>query len=237
MKIIQVAGWSGAGKTTFISQLCLSLSRLGRVGTIKHIGEHVCDLPSGKDTTIHFQAGAEPATGIDLVKTTSISHDISLDSALNHLSDSGVRFALIEGFKQRPFTKVLIGEMETKYLLYNPSPEEVISRLPEFDDWYTLPGLIRELAEEFPGIPILSWSGYATGGLYLKEKCRNIEEQVISERSMPGIRVRIQPWSEQAYYPVYIVIPAKDRENSGEAMHTLISLVEPFCILPDVPRG
>ncbi|HMK16120.1 MAG TPA: molybdopterin-guanine dinucleotide biosynthesis protein MobB, partial [Methanomicrobiales archaeon] len=40
MKIVQVAGFSGSGKTTFIRALIPLLSRLGPVGTVKHTGHH-----------------------------------------------------------------------------------------------------------------------------------------------------------------------------------------------------
>lgn len=40
MKIIQVAGRSNSGKTTFIRKLIPELKKIGPVGVIKHLGDH-----------------------------------------------------------------------------------------------------------------------------------------------------------------------------------------------------
>ena len=60
MKVIGVAGWSGAGKTTLISRVIPFLREQGlRVSVIKHAHhEFDVDVP-GKDSWVHRQSGAE----------------------------------------------------------------------------------------------------------------------------------------------------------------------------------
>jgi molybdopterin-guanine dinucleotide biosynthesis protein B len=59
MKIIGLAGWSGAGKTTLVAKLLpLLIARGLSVSTIKH-AHHAFDVDMpGKDSYIHRQAGA-----------------------------------------------------------------------------------------------------------------------------------------------------------------------------------
>jgi len=40
MKIIQIVGRSNSGKTTFIRKLIPELKKIGKVGVIKHLGDH-----------------------------------------------------------------------------------------------------------------------------------------------------------------------------------------------------
>ena len=60
MRLIGLAGWSGAGKTTLIVKLIPELNRRGlSVSTIKH-AHHNFDLDQpGKDSYEHRAAGAE----------------------------------------------------------------------------------------------------------------------------------------------------------------------------------
>ncbi|MCB1541669.1 MAG: molybdopterin-guanine dinucleotide biosynthesis protein B, partial [Rhodoblastus sp.] len=60
MRVIGLAGWSGAGKTTLIEKLIPELKRRGRsVSTLKH-AHHAFDMDRpGKDSHRHREAGAE----------------------------------------------------------------------------------------------------------------------------------------------------------------------------------
>ncbi|HOJ95828.1 MAG TPA: molybdopterin-guanine dinucleotide biosynthesis protein B [Methanospirillum sp.] len=206
MKVIHIAGWSGSGKTTFILKLCSHLVHRGRTATIKHIGSHYCALPLGKDTTLHFEAGADPAVGIDDEKTSAVFHGICLDDALNLLSDSGVRYAVLEGFKGMPFQKVHIGILDGPYLLKNPEVSEVLSVLDQFDDWYTPSGLMKELTDEYPGCHIFSWAGYVTDYQKTKDLCSRIEDEYGDDPLIAGIRARVHRWSDDGRYPVYLLM-------------------------------
>jgi molybdopterin-guanine dinucleotide biosynthesis protein MobB len=136
MKIIQIAGRSNSGKTTFIRKLIPELKKLGRVGVIKHLGDHEYRLETGKDTTLFYEAGADIATGIDANKSVSVFSHTNLDVILRFFADSGILFTVIEGYKHRSFTKIVIGSLEIdRCIMTNPTTDEVIQSLHLFDDY------------------------------------------------------------------------------------------------------
>lgn len=143
MRIIHIAGRSGSGKTTFIRSFGTLLCRYGRVGTIKHLGHHSYLLPEGKDTTLHYATGAEMTIGIDDEKMIAQIRSPDLDRALDLLADQGMDYAIIEGFKAIPFTKVIFGDLEGTAVFRNPEPEELIEHLTVFDEYHTLQSLMR----------------------------------------------------------------------------------------------
>jgi len=206
MKILHIAGWSGSGKTTFIRKLLPFLSVHGKTGTIKHICSHYSVLPPGKDTSIHFEAGSNPSVGIDNEKTIAYFHCTDLETTMDMLSDSGVRYAVIEGYKNYPFQKILIGDLEVDYLLKNPAVDEVIPVLDQFDDWYTLSGLSRELITQYPGSFLLTWTGYTDNYLSAFRLCSDIEQEFSRHRDVCGIRIRVHRWVKNNLFPVYMVM-------------------------------
>lgn len=136
MKIIQVSGRSNSGKTTFIRKLIPELRKFGPVGVIKHLGDHEFHLDKGKDTTLFYEAGADISTGIDAHKTVSALPSTDLDKILKQYVESGIRFAVIEGYKQRSFAKIVIGNLEIdRCVLTNPGIEDVIRSLDLFDEY------------------------------------------------------------------------------------------------------
>ncbi|MDD3573729.1 molybdopterin-guanine dinucleotide biosynthesis protein B [Methanospirillum sp.] len=230
MKIIHIAGWSGSGKTRFIVELCSHLVQRGRTATIKHIDSHHSALPPGKDTTLHFEAGADPAIGIDDEKTTVCFHTTSLDDKLNLLSDSGVRFAVIEGFKRRPFKKVLIGDLDYEYLLKDPEVTDVLEIIDQFDDWYTQAGLIKELEKICENNHIYSWTGYTIDHHQAVSLCDNIEKKYMNDPRVAGIRARVHKWVNNGHYPVFLVMalsPFDDGTVFSEVLGEIYS-----CSLP-----
>ena len=137
MKIIQIVGRSNSGKTAFIKQLIPKLKTLGRVAVIKHLGDHEYHLEAGKDTTDFFDAGAEISVGIDAHKSVAAIRKNSLDTVLRLLFDQGMDFAVIEGFKQLSFPKIVIGNLETdRCVLTNPRPDEVLASINSFEDFF-----------------------------------------------------------------------------------------------------
>src|SRR5690606_26818458 len=136
MKIIHIAGFSNTGKTTFIRELVPELEKRGLTGVVKHIGHHGHSLPEGKDTTFFHEAGAAASAGIDAQKSVLILKETDLERILAMFCDAGVQYAVIEGFKEKPYPKVVIGNVAnaTNVLLTNPSVEEVLSHLGEFSD-------------------------------------------------------------------------------------------------------
>lgn len=206
MKVIHIAGWSGSGKTTFIRDLVKSLALLGSVGTIKHIGDHVCDLPQGKDTSLHYDAGASIVVGIDFEKTMITMRTISLSSALDNLSNCGIKYAVIEGFKNIPFQKVVIGDLDVQALMKNPEIKEVISHLSSFDDYYTGEGLVKELGKNPEGIIMMS-TGNSSHEIS-PDVCVDIEKETSSLNGVYGVRVRTQKPVVHPHHRFFIAVSA-----------------------------
>lgn len=136
MKIIQVSGRANTGKTTFIRNLIPKLKHLGSVGVVKHLGDHEFALDKGKDTTLFFEGGADVSVGIDAQKSVIALHSDNLDTVLSYLKSSGIDFAVIEGFTERSFPKIIIGDLPSETcVLRNPSVSDVIASLPLFEDY------------------------------------------------------------------------------------------------------
>jgi molybdopterin-guanine dinucleotide biosynthesis protein MobB len=136
MKIIQVTGRSNTGKTTFIKKLVPVLNKKGRVAVIKHLGDHEFLLEEGKDTTGFFLAGAEISAGIDADKAVVSLRNTSLDAMLALLKGQGMDFVIIEGFKQRSFKKIVIGDLQVEgCILHNPTIHDVVASIDRFDTY------------------------------------------------------------------------------------------------------
>jgi molybdopterin-guanine dinucleotide biosynthesis protein MobB len=136
MKIIQVVGRSNSGKTTFICHLVPALKARGCVAVIKHLADHDFGLEAGRDTTCFFDAGADISIGIDRQKAVIATRNNDLDSILAHLAAENLDFVVIEGFKQRPFPKIVIGELAIENcVLANPSVDEAVAALHLFADF------------------------------------------------------------------------------------------------------
>ena len=149
MKVIQIVGYSGSGKTGFIERLIPLLRARGEVGVIKHLGEHAFILEEEKDTSRFYEKGADLSAGIDPEKMVMVARDNRLDHALDMFSDAGIDFAIVEGFKTIPYPRIVIGDLESEgCVLRNPVPEEVLRSLSIFTDHYTMGGLVKELKKE-----------------------------------------------------------------------------------------
>ena len=134
MRVIQITGRSNSGKTTFIKKLIPVLKETGRTAVIKHLADHEFRLENGKDTTAFFDAGAEIAVGIDSAKSVLAVHNNSLDSMLAFLHFQGIEFVIIEGFKDRPFKKIVIGDLQVEgCILRNPAIDDVLASIGNFD--------------------------------------------------------------------------------------------------------
>ena len=110
MKVIGIAGWSGAGKTTLISRVIPLLRQQGlSVSVIKHAHhEFDVDVP-GKDSWIHRQSGAEEVL-VSSAKRWALMHELrgapepELPELLKKMSP--VDLVVIEGFKSEPHPKI-----------------------------------------------------------------------------------------------------------------------------------
>ena len=100
---------------------------------IKNLHSHYFELIPGKDTTTHYEHGADIVIGTDPEKAMATIRNGSLHEMLNLLSDQGIEFTVIEGHKAEPFPKVVIGDLEIENcILRNPKPEEVITHINTF---------------------------------------------------------------------------------------------------------
>lgn len=110
MKVIGIAGWSGAGKTTLISRVIPYLRQQGlRVSVIKHAHhEFDVDVP-GKDSWVHRQSGAEEVL-VSSANRWALMHELrgaeepELVQLLRKMSP--VDLVIVEGFKSEPIRKV-----------------------------------------------------------------------------------------------------------------------------------
>jgi molybdopterin-guanine dinucleotide biosynthesis protein MobB len=136
MKIIQVVGRSGSGKTSFIQKLVPELEKLGRVAVIKHLGDHQFNLEKGKDTTLFFDAGATISVGVDNQKSVAVIRSGRLEEIVSLLSNQGIDYAIIEGFKTLAFPKIVIGDLPVEnYIASNPTVQEVLLSLDKFEEY------------------------------------------------------------------------------------------------------
>jgi molybdopterin-guanine dinucleotide biosynthesis protein MobB len=136
MKIIQIVGRSNSGKTTFIRNLIPELKKMGSIAVIKHLGHHIYNIEEGKDTSVFFETGADISVGIDDQKSVAIIRKNTLDVTLRTLYYQDIDFVIIEGYKQRSFPKIAIGDLKTdNCILANPSVKDVIASLDRFEDF------------------------------------------------------------------------------------------------------
>ena len=239
MKVIQIVGRSNAGKTTFIKSLIPALSAHGSVGVVKHLGHHGFVLKPGKDTTIYYESHAAISGGVDEEKSVLVRRENDLDSTLEFFCNAGVEYAILEGFKTRLFPRVVIGDLESEnVILRNPSVDEVLAALLEFEDYYTVEGLVRELRREcgvshagavltFNGL-VREWTGTErTEYLEFDETVDALTESIRREmEAVPGIiGARFYHRKGRLYAGediTYIAILAEHREEAFAAASSAI---------------
>ena len=106
MKVIQVLGYSGSGKTTAITSLSKSLTRRGyRVGTLKHIHDHKFTIDQkGKDTHQYTLAGSKTVVAVSPGELAVIQKRdtgrMKPREILRIFEETGTDYLLIEGFNK-----------------------------------------------------------------------------------------------------------------------------------------
>jgi molybdopterin-guanine dinucleotide biosynthesis protein B len=131
MRIIGLAGWSGAGKTTLITRVVPLLNRRGvRVATIKH-AHHAFEIDRpGKDSWLHREAGA---TEVAIVSSRrwAIVHELrgesepALTEILAKLSPADL--VIIEGFKRHALPKLEIFRAALGKPLLQPDDDCIVA--------------------------------------------------------------------------------------------------------------
>lgn len=133
MKAIAVVGTKKTGKTSLVAALVRSLSRHGRVGTVKNMAGHSVDHG---DTRRHFEAGADVVIGLGDASLRVRRRRGDLDEALAELLAEGMDFAVVEGFKQSSLPKIVMGDLQVPGVLFRLS-------LPDLTE-----GQVEELTEQ-----------------------------------------------------------------------------------------
>ena len=127
MRIVSVVGPKKSGKTYLVEALARSLKRYGRVGTIKNMPGH--PIEDRGDTKRHFDAGAEVVVGVGQDGVFfKVARGGGLDVALEELRNSGVDFAIVEGFKRSDLPKIVLGGIDVL------NPIRMVKGSPPFDE-------------------------------------------------------------------------------------------------------
>jgi len=124
MKVVAIIGKKKTGKTALIESLIPHLREYGKVGCIKHA--HELDLPTRKDTTRLFNAGAEVVIGSSGEKMVKLCGGKDLDGLIAEMANSGMDFVLVEGFKSSNLPKIALSnfsDCEVRAILMRLSGE------------------------------------------------------------------------------------------------------------------
>jgi len=131
MRIIGLAGWSGAGNTTLLAKVIPRIVARGlKVSTVKH-AHHSFDLDQpGKDSHTHRLAGATEvlvgsASRWALVHELRGEPEASLASLLQKLS--AVDLVVIEGFKREPHPKLEVFRAAVGKPLLHPDDPHIVA--------------------------------------------------------------------------------------------------------------
>lgn len=128
MKVIVIAGYSNAGKTTLIEKLIPALKALGqRVSVVKHAHHRFEMDHPGKDTWRHREAGAFEVVASSphrLVLTREFEQtvELSVHAVLAEVYP-GVDWVLVEGYRDCNLPKLEVWRADTgKPTLYANDP-------------------------------------------------------------------------------------------------------------------
>jgi molybdopterin-guanine dinucleotide biosynthesis protein B len=132
MKLLGIAGWSGAGKTTLVVKLIASFVARGlRVSTVKH-AHHDFDIDQpGKDSFVHRKAGAAEVI-VSSARRFALVHELatdepemSLPALLERLSPCDL--VLVEGFKRLAHPKLEVFRIANGRELLHPSDPCIVA--------------------------------------------------------------------------------------------------------------
>jgi molybdopterin-guanine dinucleotide biosynthesis protein B len=129
MRLVGLAGWSGAGKTTVIAAVIPALRARGlSVSTVKH-AHHGFDVDvPGKDSYIHREAGATEVL-VASGRRFALMHELrdepepALAALLSRLAP--VDLVLVEGFKRDAHPKLEIHRSATGKPLLHPGDPHI----------------------------------------------------------------------------------------------------------------
>src|SRR5919201_1279872 len=131
MRVIGIAGWSGAGKTTLVTKLDPLLVERGiRVSTIKH-AHHGFDVDQkGKDSHTHRMAGASEVL-VSSANRWALVHELrgAAEPSLNDLLAklAPVDLVIVEGFKHGAHPKLEIYRAEVGKPPLHPDAPHIVA--------------------------------------------------------------------------------------------------------------
>ncbi len=131
MRIIGLAGWSGAGKTTLVAKLIPAITARGlTVSTVKH-AHHAFDVDQpGKDSYMHRMAGATEVL-VCSQNRFALMHELrgapepALPQLLAKLAP--VDLVIIEGYKRDPHPKLEVFRSRNGKPLIHPDDPYVVA--------------------------------------------------------------------------------------------------------------
>jgi molybdopterin-guanine dinucleotide biosynthesis adapter protein len=138
MRVIGLAGWSGAGKTTLIVKLIPALKARGfSVSTLKH-AHHAFDIDKpGKDSYQHREAGATEVL-VTSANRWALMHELrgapepSLHDLLAHLAQ--VDLVIVEGFKAEAHAKLEVHRLANGKPFLFPEDAHIKAVVSDFAD-------------------------------------------------------------------------------------------------------
>jgi molybdopterin-guanine dinucleotide biosynthesis protein B len=148
MRLIGIAGWSGAGKTTLIAGVIPLLRRQGlRVSTVKH-AHHAFDIDQpGKDSWVHRQSGAEEVLIVSQSRW-ALMHELRgapeppLTALLAKLEP--VDLVIVEGFKRDPHPKIEVHREGNGKPFIHPDDGHVVAIATDAPGPFAVPRLAIE---------------------------------------------------------------------------------------------
>ncbi|MCE8427720.1 MAG: molybdopterin synthase [Candidatus Methanoperedens sp.] len=150
MKILSVVGFKKTGKTTLVEALIRAFKGYGAVGTVKHVLEHDLNTPL-TDTWKHSKAGADVVVAVTQSELVKFSKDNTLEDALDELADSGMDFAVVEGFKESTLPKIALGNVIAVNIIktldapVDADIREIIDLMQKEPEYHTLNSLILKV--------------------------------------------------------------------------------------------
>ena len=253
MKIISVTGYKKSGKTTLVERLVQELAKRGSVGTVKHMPGH--DLnPDGTDTRRYMDAGARAVLGVTHSGTAKFIPGTDLGNALDELANSGMDYAVVEGFKDSRLPKIVLGDLELPDEVARLDsgvdlPEKVLTNLLDIiehqPEYHTLDSLIIKVRNN-PRIAeagaIGSFTGIVrerTGDVETKSlefesyeeetgnKIRLIETDLKACEGILDVRIHHRVGRIEAGQDIlYIVVAASHRQQLFQALSDAIERVK-----------
>lgn len=131
MRIIGLAGWSGAGKTTLVTSVLPVLVQRGlKIATVKHAHHDFDTDQPGKDSWLHRRAGASEVAIVSS-RRWAIVHELGEDpepplaEVLQKLS--AVDLVIVEGFKRHAHPKLEVYRAAVGKPLLHPEDDCIVA--------------------------------------------------------------------------------------------------------------